>query len=146
MRCWALQGFIPSLRSCRRADERLCPSRSCPSFVVCSEGRSTCEPKANRSRQTAQQAVAPLLCTKASFSRAKVQPAEKLRREASAQRTAATVASQTPLPPLPIERGDNTLTRTLSGLILGAFGSLCIYSGGLLFTGTLASELFSAFS
>ena len=54
---------------------------------------------------------------------------------------APSIASQPPLPPLPIERGDNTLTRTLSGLILGAFGSLCIYSGGLLFTSELLDHL-----
>jgi len=51
-----------------------------------------------------------------------------------------------PLPPLPsVDRGDNTLQRTISGVVLAALGSFCIYSGGLLFTGGLFA-LFSVYA
>ena len=134
MKCWARQGFIPSFRSCHQADEHFCRSfcrsslRSCCSY---SKLRATLRSSSEQDR-THQGSV---LCSKSAFKRANFQPTDNLQGRASTHILAAGVASQPPLPPLPIERGDSTLTRTLSGLILGAFGSLCIYSGGLLFTG-----------
>lgn len=137
MKCWESQGFVPSSRSCHLSDKQNCRSFRCLSSRSCnSYTRFNSTSEITFKQDRAQQK--PVLFSRRSFKRAKFQPQDDLRGGVSAQNAAAGLAPQPPLPPLPIERGDNTLTRTLSGLILGAFGSLCIYSGGLLFTGDKA--------
>jgi hypothetical protein len=72
---------------------------------------------------------------RSSASRASPAPVPESSSQASSGAPQPVISALPPLPSLPIDRGDNTFQRTVSGIVLGVLGSLCIYSGGLLFTG-----------
>lgn len=136
MKCWASRDSIFSLRNCLNTQDLPCRTL-CHSRTSIDNRKSY--PSLGLHRLSRQdrgcEAVETVVRSWTQTLSAKRLPGRQRRRTVSLLTALAGLAPQPPLPALPIERGDNTLTRTLSGIILGAFGSLCIYSGGLLFTG-----------
>lgn len=141
MKCWISRGSNQANRSC--LDACSTSTATLPRTGIASSldiHRKLWKKDSPRNLARVVGEAGKTVCSRDSLLRARSLPDDRQPGATPALAASAGVAPQTPLPPLPIERGDNTLTRTLSGLILGAFGSLCIYTGGLLFTGISISS------